>query len=78
MLLVLQFNYVLRHEPYLHLVEAHYVAHGQIVGTVVTGLIGWAAIVINSAEADISSNEWLALGVAVAVALGVYAVPNDT
>lgn len=42
-----------------------------------TGLLGWGAVVVTSVSASITSAEWLGLGVAVATAVGVYAVPNS-
>ena len=42
----------------------------------VTGLIGWTAVVIHSPSGVITANEWWGLGVVVATALGVYAIPN--
>lgn len=42
----------------------------------VTGVIGWGAVVIASKPAPVTAAEWLGLGVVVATALGVYAVPN--
>lgn len=43
----------------------------------VTGVLGWGAVVIASPSAPITAPEWLALGVVAATALGVYAVPNS-
>ena len=51
-------------------------AYNKTITALVTGLIGWAAVVVTSARGSISSSEWLGLAVAVATALGVYAVPN--
>lgn len=50
--------------------------HRKTVTALVTGLIGWGAVVITSSQAAPTASEWLALGVAVATALGVYATPN--
>lgn len=52
---------------------------GSIAKTVtalVTGLIGWATLVVNSAPKEITAPEWIGLATVVAVAFGVYAVPN--
>lgn len=51
-------------------------AYNKTVTALVTGLIGWATVVIISPQTAISSSEWLALAVALAVGLGVYSVPN--
>lgn len=51
-------------------------AYNKTITALVTGLIGWAAVVVTSESTKITSSEWLALAVAVAVALGVYSVPN--
>jgi hypothetical protein len=42
----------------------------------ITGLIGWATLVVNSPSASITSGEWIELATAVAVALGVYTISN--
>lgn len=42
----------------------------------VTGLIGWGFVVVSSDSGPITSSEWMGLAVAVATALGVYAVAN--
>lgn len=42
----------------------------------VTGWLGWGAVVIASPSAPITAPEWLALGVVTATAVGVYSVPN--
>lgn len=39
--------------------------------------IAFATLVITSNPVDITSSEWLAGGIALATALGVYAVPNQ-
>lgn len=49
----------------------------KTVTALVTGLIGWAAVVIVSEPSNVTATEWLGLAIAVATALGVYAVPND-
>lgn len=52
-------------------------AYRKFVTAVVTGLIGWVTLVVQSAPAEITGDEWLVGAVALATALGVYAVPND-
>lgn len=48
----------------------------KTITALVTGNIGWAVIVTTSPAAHISASEWVALAIANAVALGVYATPN--
>lgn len=48
----------------------------KLIAAVVTGVIGWATLVVNSAPADITSSEWIVGATALATALGVYLVPN--
>lgn len=48
----------------------------KTITALVSGVIGWAAVVIASPASAISASEWLMLAVAGATALGVYAVPN--
>lgn len=50
--------------------------YNKTTTALVSGVLGWAAVVITSARSSISASEWLGLASAVAVALGVYAVPN--
>lgn len=47
------------------------------ITALVVGLLGWGTMVVTSEPAAITANEWLALGVALATALGVYQVPNQ-
>ena len=51
-------------------------AYNKTISAVVTGLLGWAGIVVTSSPAPITASEWLALSVAVATAIGVYSFPN--
>lgn len=51
--------------------------YSKTITALVTGVLGWAAVVISSAASPISASEWLGLGVAVATALGVYGVSNQ-
>lgn len=50
--------------------------YAKFVSALITGLIGWATLVVNSAPADISSSEWIVLATAAATAFGVVVVPN--
>lgn len=52
-------------------------AYRKTIAAVITGLLGWGAVVITSDTAKISASEWLILGTALATALGVYSVPNE-
>lgn len=40
-------------------------------------LIGAVGLILDSAQSNITSHEWLALAVAVLTGLGVYIVPNS-
>jgi len=42
----------------------------------VTGLIGWATTVVTSAPSAITASEWIGLATVMAVAVGVFGVPN--
>lgn len=48
----------------------------KFVAAVTTGLLGWAAQVVASEPTAITSAEWVGFGTTLAIALGVYAVPN--
>jgi hypothetical protein len=48
----------------------------KTIAALVTGALGWGAVVVASPSAAITATEWLAGGVALATALGVYLVPN--
>jgi len=50
----------------------------KAVTAVIVGLLGWGTVVVTSPEVAITASEWLGLGVALATALGVYRVPNDS
>lgn len=50
--------------------------YGKAIAALVTGVIGWAAVVVASPPAAVTSSEWLGLCVVAATALGVYGVPN--
>lgn len=49
----------------------------KTITAVVVGAIGWATMVVASASGPITSAEWIAGATALAVALGVYGVPNQ-
>lgn len=49
----------------------------KTIAAVATGAIGWATLVVTSDPSAITSTEWIAGATALAIALGVYAVPND-
>jgi len=50
--------------------------HAKLITAVITAVIGWVTLVVNSPAADISSSEWVVLLASAATALGVYIVPN--
>ena len=50
----------------------------KTVTAIVTGVLGWFAVVIASEAATISQSEWLMLAVGLATALGVYGIANKT
>ncbi len=53
--------------------------YAKTISALVVGVLGWFGVVI-SAHPDhftVSNSQWLALGVAIVTALGVYGVPND-
>jgi hypothetical protein len=52
-------------------------AYRKTIAAIVTGLIGWATAVIVSAPEAITAAEWIGLATVLAVALGVYGVPNE-
>jgi hypothetical protein len=53
-------------------------AYKKTITAVVVGVIGWATLVVTSDATAISAEEWIAGATALAIALGVYAVPNST
>lgn len=55
------------------LLLSHYT---KTLAAVVTGMLGWAAQVVASTPTAITSAEWVGFGTTLAIALGVYAVPN--
>lgn len=58
------------------LMNAFFTKYRKAITALVTGNIGWAAVVIASSSGPITASEWLALAVVEATALGVYAVAN--
>lgn len=50
--------------------------YGKTVTALITGAIGWATLVVHSAPAAITADEWIVGVTALATALGVYAVAN--
>lgn len=52
-------------------------AYRKTISAVVTGLLGWAAVVVTSEPSPVTASEWLVLGTTLATALGVYSVPNE-
>lgn len=50
--------------------------YGKAITAVITALIGWAALVVNSDPVKITASEWIVLATGLATALGVYAVSN--
>lgn len=52
-------------------------AYRKTITALVVGLLGWGTVVVTSPASPVSASEWLALGVALATALGVYTIPNE-
>lgn len=52
-------------------------AYRKTIAAIITGLIGWATMVVVSQSAKITAAEWIALATVLATALGVYSVPNE-
>lgn len=52
-------------------------AYRKTVAALVTGVIGWAIVVVASEPSRITASEWIQLAVAGATALGVYGVTNE-
>lgn len=50
--------------------------YAKLITALVAGAIGWATLVVNSPASAISASEWIAGATYLAVALGVFAVPN--
>ena len=49
----------------------------KTITALVTGAIGWATLVVTSDTLGVTPEEWIAGATALAIALGVYAVPNE-
>lgn len=49
----------------------------KTVTALVTGILGWVAVVIASDSTAITSGEWYMLAVVIATALGVYQIANE-
>jgi hypothetical protein len=49
----------------------------KTIAAVVTGVLGWVAVVITSNATHITASEWLLLGTNAATALGVFGVANE-
>jgi uncharacterized membrane protein len=49
----------------------------KTITALAVGGIGWATLVVTSDSAPITASEWIAGATALAIALGVYAVPNS-
>lgn len=52
-------------------------AYRKTITALVVGLIGWGTVVVASPVVKITASEWLMLGTNLAVALGVYTIPNE-
>ena len=52
--------------------------YAKTITAVVGALVGFATLVITSEPTAITAPEWLAGGIGLATALGVYAAPNRT
>ncbi len=50
--------------------------YGKTIIAIVTAVIGWATLIVNSAPADITASEWIVGATGLATAIGVYAVSN--
>ncbi len=50
--------------------------YAKTVTALVAGAIGFATLVVNSAPTAITASEWIAGATYLAVALGVWTVPN--
>ena len=52
-------------------------AYRKTIAAVITGVLGWAAVVITSEPTAIIASEWLMLATVTATAIGVYQTPNE-
>jgi len=51
-------------------------SYGKTISAVITGAIGWAAVVVNSPAQQITASEWVYGATVLATALGVYVISN--
>lgn len=51
--------------------------YSKLITAVVSGLIGWGVLVVNSKSAAITASEWITGATYLAAAFGVYVVPNQ-
>lgn len=49
----------------------------KFLAALVTGLVGFATLVVNSEPHDITSSEWIVLATSAAAAFLVWLLPND-
>lgn len=49
--------------------------YNKTIAALVIGILGWGGVVVNSEAASVTASEWLALGVAMATAIGVWYTP---
>jgi len=49
----------------------------KTVTALVVGAVGWATLVVGSAPSALTATEWIAGATALAIALGVWAAPNE-
>lgn len=50
--------------------------YGKTLTALIVGLIGWATLVVHSASAPITADEWIQFVTVLATALGVFGVAN--
>jgi uncharacterized membrane protein len=50
--------------------------YNKFVIAIVTAVIGWATMVVQSPHGSVTSAEWIAGGTYLAIALGVFTVAN--
>ena len=55
----------------------NFAVYRKTITALVTSAIGWATLVVTSDSAGVTDLEWIAGATALAIALGVYAVPNS-
>lgn len=52
--------------------------YNKFVTAIVTAVIGWTVLVVESAPTDITSTEWITGATMLAMALGVFTVANSS